>query len=104
MVFGTRLVCLRPQSYAAPVKTLTVQEAENQLGQLISEAYRGSIIVLTDGDKKVTLQPGVVLDPEEDSPELEAELLKAIDGPYTDYSSEEMRGIVERIIREEQRK
>jgi hypothetical protein len=86
------------------MKTLTVQEAENQLGQLISEAHQGNIIVLTDGDKKVTLQPGVVLDPEEDSPELEAELLKAIDGPYTDYSSEEMRGIVERIIREEQRK
>ena len=27
------------------------------------------------------------LDPEVDSPELEAELLKAIDGPYTPYSS-----------------
>ena len=43
-------------------------------------------------------------DPEVDSPELEAELLKAIDGPYTTYRSEEMRAIVERIIREEQRK
>ncbi len=40
---------------------------------------------------------------EEDSPELKAELLKAIDGPYTPYAPEEMRGLVERIIREEKR-
>ena len=40
------------------------------------------------------------LDPEVDSPELEAELLKAIDGPYKPYSREESREIGERIIRE----
>ena len=40
------------------------------------------------------------LDPEVDSPELEAELLKAIDGPYTPYSPEEFREIGEQIIRE----
>jgi hypothetical protein len=44
--------------------------------------------------------PEAPLDPEVDSPELEAELLKAIDGPYTPYSSAEMREIGERIIRE----
>ena len=44
------------------------------------------------------------LDPEVDSPELEAELLKAIDGPYTPYSSEEFREIGERIIREHRKK
>ena len=43
------------------------------------------------------------LDPEVDSPELEAELLKAIDGPYTPYSAEEMREIGERIIREKRK-
>jgi hypothetical protein len=85
------------------MKTLTVQEAQMQLGQLIAEANHGNVIVLTDGRQKVTLQPGAALDLEEDSPELEAELLKAIDGPYTPYSAEEMRGIVERIIREEKR-
>ena len=47
-------------------------------------------------------QPAV--DPQVDSPELEAELLKAIDGPYLPYSAEEARAIVERIIREEERK
>jgi hypothetical protein len=40
------------------------------------------------------------LEPEVDSPELEAELLKAVDGPYTPFSSEEMRAIGERSIRE----
>src|SRR6266536_7478 len=90
-----------PQGYAAPMKTLAVHEAEGQLAQLISEANEGEIIVLKDGDKKVTLQPGVALDPEEDSPELEAELLKAVDGPYKPYVTQEMRAIVERIIREE---
>lgn len=44
------------------------------------------------------------IDAEVDSPELEAELLKAIEGPYTPYSSKEMRNIVERIIREETQK
>ena len=53
------------------VKTLTVQEAQSQLGELIAEANKGSVIVLTDGREKVTLQPGVALNLEEDSPELE---------------------------------
>ena len=44
------------------------------------------------------------LDPEVDGPELEAELLKAIDGPYTPYSSEEFRELGERIIREHGKK
>lgn len=36
----------------------------------------------------------------ESSRELEAEVLKAIDGPFTPFSSEDFRAIVERIIRE----
>jgi len=79
------------------MKTLTVQEAQAQLGQLIAEANEGNVIVLTDGRQKVTLQPGAALNLEEDSPELETELLQAIDGPYTPYSTEEMRNIVGRI-------
>jgi hypothetical protein len=55
--------------------------------------------VLTDGDNEVTLAPHV-LDLEEDSPELEAELLKAANGPFTPYSSEEMRSACEKVIRE----
>lgn len=85
------------------MKTVTVQEAQRQLGQLITEANEGNVIVLTDGRQKVTLQPGAALNLEDDGPELEAELLKAVDGPYTLYSTEEMRSIVERIIRQEKR-
>jgi hypothetical protein len=79
------------------MKTLTIKEAQSQLGRLIAEANRGDVIALTDGAQKVLLQPGAALDLEEDSPELEAELLKTVDGPYTPYSSEEMRSLVERI-------
>jgi len=85
------------------MKTLTVGEAQGQLGGLIAEAHQGEIIVLTDGDKQVWLDTHKPLDLETDNPELEAELLKAIDGPFTPYSSEEMRDIGERIIREKQR-
>ena len=86
------------------MKAISVREAQTQLGQLIAEACRGELIVLTDGDKRVALEPRVPLDLEEDSPELEAELLRAIDGPFAPYSSEQMRAIGERIIREKQRK
>jgi antitoxin (DNA-binding transcriptional repressor) of toxin-antitoxin stability system len=86
------------------MKTLTVREAEGQLANLIKEAHAGNVIVLKDGDKEVWLTPEQPLDPEVDSPELEAELLKAIDGPFTPYSDEEMRRIGERIIWEKQAK
>lgn len=82
------------------MKEITVQEAQGQLSRLVAEAQRGELIVLTDGDNKVTLHPGLPLDLEEDSLELEAELLKAAKGPFTPYSSEEMRAACERIIRE----
>ena len=86
------------------MKTLTVSEAEGRLGQLLVEAARGDVIVLTDGDIRVTLTPGEAPKPhypEEDSPALEAELLRAIDGPYRLYSEDEFRAIGERIIREQ---
>jgi hypothetical protein len=82
------------------VKAISIREAQGQLGELIAQACRGETIVLTDGDRRVTLEPGVALDLEEDNPELEAELLKAVNGPHSPYSSEEMRDACERIIRE----
>ena len=81
------------------MRAISVHDAEGQLGRLVAEACRGEKIVLTDGDNSVTLEPRV-LDPEEDSPELEAELLKAVNGPHSPYSSEEMRAACERILRE----
>lgn len=37
------------------MKTFTVEQARTQLEQLIAEANRGGVIVLTDGEQKVTL-------------------------------------------------
>ena len=64
------------------MKAVSIQEAEGQLGKLIAEAHRGETVVLSDGDKKVTLTPGIALNLDEDSPELEEELLKTANGPY----------------------
>ncbi len=82
------------------MKTLTIHEAQGQLAQLIAAAYEGESIVLTDGDRRVVLEPRKTLDLEQDSPELEAELLKAANGPHTPYSPEAMRVRCERIARE----
>lgn len=81
------------------MKAISIREAQGQLGQLIAEACRGETIVLTDGDKQVTLEPRV-LDLDEDSPELEAELLKAANGPFSPYHESELREIADRVLRE----
>lgn len=85
------------------MKSVSIREAEGQLGQLVAEACRGETIVLTDGDKQVTLAPRV-LDLEEDSPELEAELLKAANGPFKPYHESELREIADRALREHRAK
>lgn len=82
------------------MQILTVREAQGQVPQLIAEANGGQLVVLNDIDREVTLHLGGVLDIEKDTPELEAELIKTAKGPFTPYSSEEMRAIGERIIRE----
>lgn len=82
------------------MKTISVSEAQGQLPQLVAEAFHGETIVLKDGDRAVTLCPGNLLDLEDDSPELAAELMKAANGPFTPYSSEEMKAMGEQIIRE----
>ena len=82
------------------MKAITVREAQGQLGQLVAEACRGETIVLTDGDNEVTLSPRPSLDLEEDSPELEAELLKAANGPFRPYRESELREIADRALQE----
>ncbi|MGD0252905.1 MAG: hypothetical protein ABSC01_09440 [Verrucomicrobiota bacterium] len=81
------------------MKAVSIREAEGQLGRLVAEACRGETIVLTDGDNRVTLAPRV-LDLEEDSPELEAELLKAVNGPHAPMREGELREIADRALRE----
>ena len=86
------------------MKTFTVREAEGQLAQLISAANEGEIIVLKDGDKEATLYCPRALDLEEDSPELEAELLKAVNGPHSPLREDELREIADRALREHRAK
>jgi hypothetical protein len=88
------------------MKTVTVTISQPELGKLIEEAHAGAQIILTYGGKKVKLEPylpseGCVdLDLEQDSTELEAELLKAVKGPFTPYSRQELEAIAERVRRE----
>jgi len=82
------------------VKAISILEAQGQLGELIAQACRGETIVLTDGDRRVTLEPGITLDLEEDSPELEAELLKAVNGPHHPLRENDLKEIAERALRD----
>ena len=84
------------------MKAINVQEAQPRLRELIAEACQGELIILTDGEKQVALEPHDPLDLEKDTPELEAELLKAIDGPFAPYSPEEMKAVGERVLRQKQ--
>jgi len=70
------------------VKEISVEEAQSRLGELLADACRGEVVVVTDGHSQVTLMPHLPL--EDDS---------AIDGPFEPYSSDEMIKIGERIIR-----
>ena len=89
------------------MKTLSLAEAGSQLAGLIAEAHRGESVLLSDGGKLVILErfdplpPSPVTDPEVDSPELEAELLKGVRSPHSDYSRAELEQSLARIIREE---
>ena len=86
------------------MKAISISEAQGQLGELIAKACRGETIVLADGDRRVTLEPGAALDLEEDSPELEAELLKAVNGPHSQLRAGELREIADRALRDHRAK
>ena len=64
------------------------------------EACRGEFIVLTDGDRQVALEPRVALDLEEDSPELEAELVRAVNGPHAPLAEGELRETADKALAE----
>jgi hypothetical protein len=81
------------------VKVVSIPDAQGQLNQLVAEACRGETIVLSDGDKQVTLAPRV-LDLEADSPELEAQRLNVVKGPHAPCSLEKMRAACEKVIGE----
>jgi hypothetical protein len=74
------------------MKTLTVNEAQGRLAEIIADVNNGELIVLKSGEQKVTLRPGLPIDPNLDSPELEEELLKGIDEPAAPYSTDDLDG------------
>jgi hypothetical protein len=88
------------------MKMVTVTAAQPKLCELVEEAYRGEGVVLAYGDKKVRLERyvpsggAVDFDLEQDGPELEAELLKAVRAPFTPYSRADLEAIAERVRRE----
>ena len=82
------------------MKAVSVGEAQGQLGELIAEACRGEFVVISDGDKRVALEPRISLNLEEDSPELEAELLKAVEGPHEPFSEGQLRELADRALAE----
>jgi hypothetical protein len=90
------------------MKTLTVQLAKEQFSKILTEAHRGDVIVLTDGERRMELEAtpphggALKLNLDEDSPELEAELLKAVQGSHAPYSEGELRSIADRARQEHQ--
>ena len=102
-----RLVPVGMPRYHAAMKTLTVQLAKEQFSHILTEANRGDVIVLTDGERRMELEAApphggaLCFDLDEDSAELEAELLKAVKGPHAPFSESELRGIADRALAEE---
>ena len=57
MPLSTGLVVLAPKDYLDDVKTLTVQEASQSLGEWLRRAVGGEQIAINEGDCTVLLQP-----------------------------------------------
>lgn len=84
---------------------MTVHVAKEQFSRVVAEAHQGDVIVLTDGERRMTLEPSVIggalnLDLEKDTPELAAELLKAAKGPFTPYSRQDLENVADQVLRE----
>ena len=86
------------------MKTLTVSQAKPRLAKLVDEVYAGAPIILVHKDKLVKLQRYEPLDPDYDSPELEAMLLQAVTGPHSPYSKKDLLAVAAKVRRETGRK
>lgn len=83
-----------------PMRTLTVSKARARLGGLVDEVQRGAPVILVHGDKLAKLERYELLDPDADSPRLEAMLLEAVEGPHAHYSQAEMDAVLRKALRE----
>jgi len=79
------------------MKTMTVRDAKPQLGKLVEKVQHGAPVILVQGDKLAKLERYELLDPECDSPQLEAMLLEAVRGPHAPYSRKELEAVLEKV-------
>jgi antitoxin (DNA-binding transcriptional repressor) of toxin-antitoxin stability system len=83
------------------MKTVTLEEAREHLGELCDEARVGKHVLLARGEELYALVPfDPPLEPSWDDPNLEAAILKAVDGPHQEMSPDELRQRGERLIAE----
>ena len=86
------------------MKTMTVRDAKAQLGKLVKQVQHGAPVILVQGDKLAKLERYELLDPECDSPQVEAMLLEAVRGPHAPYSRKELETILEKVSADGSRK
>lgn len=85
--------------YVPGVKVIPISEAAPQLNQLMIDALKGETIVLTNGKDEVELMPRTEvggMDYKLD--ELEAELLRALEGKLRPFSEQALDDACERAI------
>ena len=85
------------------MKVIDVAEAAGSLAKIIADVTNGEAIVLKDGANEVALFPNAI-PIEEESPELEAEMLKTARGRFTPFSREELRAYTAKLIQERRSK
>ena len=83
---------------------MTVREANRQLDRLVDKVQRGGPTILVNGNKLAKLERYELLDPEFDSPQLEAMLLEAVGGPHSPYFRKEMEGILNKLAKAARKK
>ena len=88
-----------PDHNLRSVKTLTVAKARARLGGLVDEVQDGAPILLIHGDKLAKLERYEPLDPDVDSPRLEAMLIEAVQGPHAPYSRAELENVLTKAVR-----
>jgi antitoxin (DNA-binding transcriptional repressor) of toxin-antitoxin stability system len=86
------------------MKTLTVTQAKSRLGKLVDAVHAGEPIILVHNEMLVKVERSEPFEPEADSPELEAMLLKAVTGPHTPYSKKDLEAVAAKVKRELRRK
>ena len=86
------------------MKTMTVSQARTRLGTLVDRVQKGSPVILIHGNKLAKLERYELLDPEADSPQIEAALLEAVQGPHAPYSRREMESVLAKVCQEERQR